>query len=252
MQRPETWDDALRILTKPVPKKFVKEKPGSKAEYVPHTIARQMLHAVFADHSFRTIQVREYDVERKTKKGPKTERHVAMQVALYVRLGDEWRCYEGWGESENSTAPYKSAESDAVKRIVAMHLGYALHLWSREHTFLHRVLNEQADVQEAVEEAAEQDADPVEDESPELEESKVDPDAAAELVKDELGAEEVEDDGFPEPDGVTPEDLHVLKREHGISSKKWREALERRYGVERTADLTAEQRADLAAKLGDA
>lgn len=48
---------------------------------------------------------------------------------------------------------------------------------------------------------------------------------------------------------ATLDDLHALKRGLGVSSKRWREALERRYGVERTADLGAEQRADLAAAI---
>ena len=153
-----TWNQALRKLSQPVPAKYIKQKPDkSRADYVPHHIIRQFLHGIFDDHRFETVDVREYEVHKTSRDGKDyTERHVAIDVALHVRIGDEWRTYRGWGESENSNAPYKSAESDAVKRIAAMHLGLGLHLWSREHYFLPKALEQ--DVSEAAEEAAQRDA----------------------------------------------------------------------------------------------
>lgn len=147
MSKPKDFAEALRILAKPIDRKFVKQKPDkSRADYVPHHIIRQWLHGVFDDHRFETLEV--------VQKG---EGEYALKVRLHLRLGDEWRQYDGWGESENKKAPLKSAESDAVKRIAAMHLGLGLHLWSREHYFLPAALEKQ--VQEAAADAAKNDAD---------------------------------------------------------------------------------------------
>lgn len=147
MSKPKDFDEALRILARPIDQKFVKQKPDkSRADYVPHHLIRQWLHGVFDDHRFETLDV--------VVKG---DQQYALKVRLHVRLGDEWRQYDGWGESENKKAPLKSAESDAVKRIAAMHLGLGLSLWSREHYFLPAALEKQ--VTEAAAEAAERDAD---------------------------------------------------------------------------------------------
>lgn len=146
MSKPATFTEAVARLSKPVPAKFIKQKPDkSRADYVAHHLIRQWLHIMFDDHRFETLQVVD-----------KGEGQVAMRVRLTVMLGGEERHYEGWGESENRKAPYKSAESDAVKRIAAMHLGLGLHLWAREHYFLHDAL--QGQVEEAVQQAAARDA----------------------------------------------------------------------------------------------
>lgn len=145
--KPASFSEAVARLSKPVPARFIKQKPDkSRADYVPHHIIRQYLHIAFDDHRFETLQVLE-----------KGSGQYAMRVRLTVMLGGEERFYEGWGESENRMAPLKSAESDAVKRIAAMHLGLGLHLWSREHYFLPSALEGQAE--EAVQQAASRDAD---------------------------------------------------------------------------------------------
>lgn len=275
--KPQTWDDALRKLAKPVPQKFVKQKPDrSRADYVPHHIIRQYLHALFDAHVFDPLQVWE---ERETryftveKKGNKTVRvattpenaHIAADVVTKVRVevrgefrvGDETRVFTDFGESENEKAPFKSAVSDAVKRIAANGLGFGLHLWSREHYFLPKALQNQADAAEAAAEVAERDAEygndgdePEDDDTPPGAEPAPDVEEAKSRVEGELGGEEIEED--PEEAPRTQEQnkrLHALKRELNISSRKWQNRLSQLYGVTSSKNLTKAQASELIDRL---
>lgn len=146
MSKAQTWDEALRTLAQPVPAKYIKQKPGQGSpDYIPHHIIRQYLHGVLDWHSFRPAELHK-----------KAEDEYAVRLELHASVGGEVRVFSGWGESENKKAPIKSAESDAVKRIAAMDLGLGLHLWSREHYFLPKALEQ--DVGDAAEEAAQRDA----------------------------------------------------------------------------------------------
>lgn len=179
--------EVIARLAKPIPEKFILQKPDkSRADYVPHHIIRQYLHAAFDDHIFETLQVE--------PKGAGGDSY-AVYVRLQVFLGSEVRAYYGWGESENKKAPLKSAESDAVKRIAAMHLGLGLHLWSREHYFLPKALS--GKVEEAAAEAAQRDAryggdgDEAEAAPAPEEPAKAKPDAPADVPIKELDLEEM-------------------------------------------------------------
>lgn len=133
-----------------IPDKYIKQKPDkSRADYVPHPIVRQYLLALcdaHREHVVREVAIPEKGI-RKKDGSEYTYTKVAMLVRLEVCIDGVWYGpWEEWGESENEKNPWKSAQSDAIKRLVAMHLGLGLHLWARDHYFLPAALANKAEV----------------------------------------------------------------------------------------------------------
>lgn len=147
--------EVRRKLAKRIADRFVQQKPdSSKADYVPHPVVRQMLLLATDDHREEVVRERVYiddreQVKRKGKTVPNDNRglprHVAMLVRLSVLVDGEWYGpWDEWGESSNEGDTFKSAQSDAIKRLCAMHMGLGLHLWARDHYFIDAVLDGRA------------------------------------------------------------------------------------------------------------
>lgn len=126
-------------MAKRIADRFIQRKPGKgDADYVPHPVIRQFLLLVCDDH--REAVIREH-----VTTDDKGRQSVACLVRLEVCVDGAWYGpWEEWGESENYSAPFKSAHSDAIKRLAAMHLGIGLHLWAQGHYFLDRALADRA------------------------------------------------------------------------------------------------------------
>jgi hypothetical protein len=158
MTRPIPADIRAKLARKVSPK-FIKTKPQKGSpEYVPHPVVRQFLLLLTDDHREEVIREHSFPSTGQRRDGTEYEyTKVAMLVELSVCIDGVWYGpWQEWGESENENNPYKSAQSDAIKRLVAMHLGIGLHLWARDHYFLDQVLADRlADVEEVVPDDAE-------------------------------------------------------------------------------------------------
>jgi hypothetical protein len=125
-------------LAKPFTGKYVKTKPGGfAASYVEHGDITQRLLQVVGPFDFRIVDlIRNPNGEVEGCLAELTCEVDGQRVTV-VEVGD----VENPG-NKNNGARAKDAASDAIKRC-AMRLGLGLHLWTGDHYFLDRVLEQE-------------------------------------------------------------------------------------------------------------
>lgn len=256
--------DVRAALAKPIADRFISRKPGqADADYVAHSIIRQLLLLLCDDH--REVVLREHVFT-----DDKGRRSVACLVQLEVCIDGEW--YGPWtefGESENFKSPFKSAQSDAIKRLAAMHLGLGLHLWGRGQYFLDAKLANRAAEIEAI---VPVDAEPAVDDGLNHDDLQAPPSSppagasgspaaerAAARRDDEMAARrQAKAEAFgppPEPEPAAPLNRSAinawkgLMSHAGIRAEVEHAALEAVFGVTSIKDLDGDKARDLLKRL---
>ncbi len=111
-------------LTTRVPKKFISQiqTGGGQADYVEHSVIRQLLLRILGPYSWR--------IEGPYRSGDDQEQ-AGVTGVLTVTVDGREVSVSGVGQGRD----VKTAESDAMKR-AAMNLGVGLHLWAQDNYFL--------------------------------------------------------------------------------------------------------------------
>ena len=120
----------LTELLVPLPKDYIKQKPGKGGDYVIHGVVRQRLLDVVGFYDW-SIDREIYDQDSKL---------TGCIGTLTIYVGEEAISVQGAGDVEHDQgtngANLKHAESDAFKR-AAMNLGLGLHLWCGDNYFVY-------------------------------------------------------------------------------------------------------------------